>query len=73
VPPRTYTAAAMPAVQMLEILGKAELRAVINKTCATIVFPSVLWSVVRGPVVSFTFQHFSVSAFQLLPGPAFSV
>jgi hypothetical protein len=27
--------AAMPAVQMLEILGKAELRAVINKSCAT--------------------------------------
>jgi hypothetical protein len=28
-------AAAMPAVQMLEILGKAELRAVINELCAT--------------------------------------
>jgi hypothetical protein len=35
VPPRTYSAAIMPAVQMLEILGKAELRAVINKFCAT--------------------------------------
>ncbi len=35
VPPRTYSAATMPAVQVLEILGKAELRAVINKSCAT--------------------------------------
>ena len=34
-PARAYTAAAMPALQMLEILGKAELRAVINKSCAT--------------------------------------
>jgi hypothetical protein len=35
VPGRTYTAGAMPAVQLLEILGRAELRAIINKSCAT--------------------------------------
>src|SRR5690349_20173167 len=35
VPPRTYTAGTMPAVQVLEILGKAGLRAVVNKSCAT--------------------------------------
>ena len=35
VPPRTYLAGTMPAVQVLEILGKAELRAVLNKSCAT--------------------------------------
>lgn len=35
VPPRKYSAGTMPAVEILEILGKAELRAVINKSCAT--------------------------------------
>jgi hypothetical protein len=35
VPDRTYSAAAMPAVQLLEILGKAGLRAILNKSCAT--------------------------------------
>src|SRR5580765_235587 len=32
VPPNKYSAAAMPAIQVLEILGKAGLRAVINKS-----------------------------------------
>ena len=35
IPGRTYTAGAMPAVQLLAILGQAELRAIINKSCAT--------------------------------------
>ena len=35
VPGRTYTAAAMPAVQLLAILAQGELRAVVNKSCAT--------------------------------------
>jgi len=35
VPARTYLAGSMPAIQVLEILGKVGLRAVINKSCAT--------------------------------------
>jgi hypothetical protein len=35
VPGRTYTAGAMPAAQLLGVLGQAELRAIINKSCAT--------------------------------------
>lgn len=35
IPPRTYSAAAMPARQLLEILGKVNLRAVVNKSCRT--------------------------------------
>ena len=35
VPGRNYTAGAMPAVQLLEVLGQTELRAIINKSCAT--------------------------------------
>jgi SseB protein N-terminal domain len=35
VPPRAYSAGAMPAQQVLEILGKSGLRAVINQSCAT--------------------------------------
>src|SRR2546429_502863 len=35
VPARTYSAASMPALQVLEILGKAGFRAVLNKSCAT--------------------------------------
>jgi hypothetical protein len=35
VPARTYSVGSMPAVQVLEILGKVGLRAVINKSCAT--------------------------------------
>ncbi len=34
-PPRKGSPAAMPARQMLEILGKRELRAVVNKSCRT--------------------------------------
>lgn len=34
-PARTFSTAAMPAKQALEILGKAELRAVLNKGCKT--------------------------------------
>lgn len=35
VPPRTYSAGAMDARQVLEILGGVGLRAVLNKSCAT--------------------------------------
>jgi SseB protein C-terminal domain/SseB protein N-terminal domain len=35
VPEHTYMAAAMPAVLLLELLGKGNLRAVVNKGCAT--------------------------------------
>ncbi len=44
VPERTFAAAAMPAKQVLEILGKANLRAVVNKSCGTgqIVIPANL-------------------------------
>ena len=35
IPGRTYTAGAMPAMQLLAILGQTELRAIINKSCAT--------------------------------------
>ena len=35
VPPRTYLCGDMPARQVLEILGHAGLRAVVNKSCAT--------------------------------------
>lgn len=35
VPPRTYMAAMMPAVQALEILGKLNLPMTVNKGCAT--------------------------------------
>jgi hypothetical protein len=35
VPSNKYSAAAMPAIQALAILGKADLRAVVNKSCAT--------------------------------------
>ena len=35
IPGRTYTAGAMPTVQLLAILAQAELRAIINKSCAT--------------------------------------
>ncbi|MGH7953709.1 MAG: SseB family protein [Limisphaerales bacterium] len=44
VPPHTYSAGDMPALQVLEILGKTGLRAVLNKGCATgeIVIPANL-------------------------------
>lgn len=35
VPEETYMPAAMPAVLLLELLGKANLRAVVNKGCVT--------------------------------------
>lgn len=35
VPPRTFSAASMPARLALEILGKAGLRAIVNKACST--------------------------------------
>jgi SseB protein N-terminal domain/SseB protein C-terminal domain len=35
VPPRTYLAGSMAARQVLEILGATELRAIVNKSCAT--------------------------------------
>lgn len=35
VPPNTYLPAAMPAVQILEILGRASLRAALNLSCST--------------------------------------
>jgi hypothetical protein len=35
VPPRTFSAASMPARQALEILGHVGLRAIVNKACAT--------------------------------------
>ena len=35
IPPRTYLGAAMPARMLLEILGKTNLRAVVNKSCET--------------------------------------
>src|SRR5580765_7915609 len=35
IPDRTYSAGAMPAIQVLEILGKADFRAVLNKACST--------------------------------------
>ena len=35
VPPRTYMATAMPALQLLAILGKSEMQMSLNKSCAT--------------------------------------
>jgi hypothetical protein len=35
VPPRTFSAASMPAKQALEIIGKVGLRAIVNKACST--------------------------------------
>src|SRR5205807_1345176 len=35
VPPRKFAAATMPALQVLELLGNAGLRAIINKSCST--------------------------------------
>ena len=35
VPQRKYSTAAMPALQLLEILGKTGLPAILNKSCAT--------------------------------------
>ena len=35
IPQRKYSAATMPAKQALEILGRAELRAILNKSCQT--------------------------------------
>lgn len=35
VPARTFSAASLPAIQVLDMLGKAGLRAIINKSCAT--------------------------------------
>jgi hypothetical protein len=44
MPSNKYSAAAMPAIQALDILGKADLRAVVNKSCATgdIIIPANL-------------------------------
>ena len=35
IPARTHSAGAMPAMSVLEILGKADVRAVLNKLCST--------------------------------------
>lgn len=35
VPPRTFSTGSMPARQILEVIGKAGLRAIINRSCAT--------------------------------------
>jgi hypothetical protein len=35
VPPNTYCTAKMPARQMLEVLGKMNLRALVNRSCTT--------------------------------------
>ena len=35
IPPRTHSAGAMPAMALLDILGKADVRAVLNKSCST--------------------------------------
>lgn len=35
IPARTYSAGSLPALQLLEILGNGELRAILNKSCTT--------------------------------------
>ena len=55
VPPRTFCAASLPAIQILEILGKADLRAIINKSCATgelTLPPNLMRDLVSGKVLS---------------------
>lgn len=51
VPENKYMSAAMPARQMLEVVGKMELRAIINRSCATGTFtapPDLMLDLVSG-------------------------
>lgn len=51
VPPRTFSLGSLPAKVVLEVLGKAELRAVVNKNCATgevIIPPNLMRELANG-------------------------
>jgi hypothetical protein len=51
VPPRTFSAGSMPARQILEVLGKSGLSAIINRSCATgsmIVSPDLMRDLADG-------------------------
>src|ERR1043165_1620320 len=55
LPPKSYLPAAMPAKQILEILGKAELHAEVNKFCSTgslLIPPDMMRDLASGTVLT---------------------
>jgi hypothetical protein len=54
VPPKTFLIGSMPAIQVMEILGKMNMRATINKSCTTPEFtmpPDLMRDIASGEVL----------------------